>query len=227
MDSEPVKMPFKHRLILALIPVAALLVRIIGWTMRIRLTDAAKISPGARPAANQIYAFWHNQQLLACYFFRNHGIQVLVSRSKDGDYIAKALECFGFGTVRSSTSSGKLNALRGLARQLHAGRHVAITPDGPRGPIYQAQPGAVFLAMLSGHTVAPFGCAVDRAWRLKSWDRFEIPQPFSRAAIVYGEPMRIPAKMSDAEVAQWVQRLQDTLTELHHKALQEIAHKPS
>ena len=75
--------------------------------------------------------------------------------------------------------------------------------------------------------VAPFGCAVDRAWRLKSWDRFEIPQPFSRAAIVYGEPMRIPAKMSDAEVAQWVQRLQDTLTELHHKALQEIANKPS
>jgi lysophospholipid acyltransferase (LPLAT)-like uncharacterized protein len=170
----------------------------------------------------QVYAFWHNQQLLASYFFRNYGIRVLVSRSKDGDYIARALESFGFKTVRSSTSSGKINALRGLARELSAGWHVAITPDGPRGPVYDAQPGAVFLAQLTGHTIAPFGCATDRVWRLRSWDRFEIPKPFSRAVIVYGEAMTIPRRLTEEESRKWVSLLGQKLIDLRNQAELEL-----
>lgn len=207
-------------------PVASFLVRLMLMTLRVKLIDPHGLAPQAKPKSPLIYAFWHNQQLLATYFFRNHGIRVLVSRSKDGDYIAAVLHHFGFGTVRSSTSQGKVNALRGLARSLHQGHHTAITPDGPRGPIYQAQPGAVFLAALSGHSIAPFGCAVAKTWRLhRSWDQFEIPKPFSRAVIVFGEPMTIPKRMDDRQSEACRQQLQDALSRLRRQALDRLAGK--
>jgi lysophospholipid acyltransferase (LPLAT)-like uncharacterized protein len=117
------------------IPFAVLLVRLLGLTMRIRLVDPFGASPQAGKRIPIIYAFWHNQQLLSTFYFRGFGVRVLVSRSRDGDYIARTLHSLGFGTVRSSTSQGKVNALRGLARELKKGFNVAITPDGPRGPV--------------------------------------------------------------------------------------------
>jgi lysophospholipid acyltransferase (LPLAT)-like uncharacterized protein len=218
LDIKKPKVSFTHRLILALLPLAVGLIRLIGLTMRIKLVDQHCTSPFAKPAKPVIYAFWHNQQLLATYFFRNFGIRVLVSRSRDGDYIARVLECFGFGTVRSSTSTGKVNALRGLARELKAGYHAAITPDGPRGPVYQAQPGAMFLGALSGHAVVPFGCASDRVWHLRSWDRFEIPKPFSRAVIVFGQAMPIPRDLRDENVLQLNQQLEQQMNTLRDEA---------
>jgi lysophospholipid acyltransferase (LPLAT)-like uncharacterized protein len=212
------KITFKHRLILAVIPLAVGVIRVIGMTMRVRLMDPHHNSPYGRPAKPVIYAFWHNQQLLAAYFFRNFGVRVLVSRSRDGDYITRVLECLGFGTVRSSTSSGKVNALRGLARELKDGHHVAITPDGPRGPVYQAQPGAVFLGALSGHAVVPLGCACERVWRLHSWDRFEIPKPFSRAAIVYDHAIPIPRRLTDEQALQLNREIERKMNALRDEA---------
>ena len=209
-----------HRLIMAFIPFAVLLVRLLGLTMRIKLVDSHGVSPQAGKAIPVIYAFWHNQQLLSALFFRGFGARVLVSRSRDGDYIAKTLEHFGIGTIRSSTSQGKVNALRGLARELKKGYSAAITPDGPRGPMYQAQPGAVFLAAMSGCQVVPFGCAVDRVWRLRSWDSFEIPKPFSRAVFYFGEPLDIPRKLDQAQTQEWTARLQNCLNEARKKAME-------
>jgi lysophospholipid acyltransferase (LPLAT)-like uncharacterized protein len=212
------KVTFKHRLILAVIPLAVGVIRVIGMTMRIRLIDPHRTSPYARPAKPVIYAFWHNQQLLAAYFFRNLGIRVLVSRSRDGDYITRILECLGYDTVRSSTSSGKVHALRGLVRELKDGHHAVITPDGPRGPVYQAQPGAVFLGALSGHAVVPLGCASERVWRLHSWDRFEIPKPFSRAAIVYDRAIPIPRRLSDKEALDLNREIERQMNRLRDEA---------
>ncbi|MCJ7663948.1 MAG: lysophospholipid acyltransferase family protein [Desulfobacterales bacterium] len=218
MGNKKPNVPFKHRLILSLIFLAAALLRLLGLTMRIKLIDPHHTSPYVKPAKPAILAFWHNQQVLAAYFFRNLGLRVLVSRSKDGDYIAGILEHLGYGTVRSSTSSGKVNALRGLARELKSGHTVVITPDGPRGPVYRAQPGAVFLGALSGHAVVPFGCAVDRVWQLHSWDRFEIPKPFSRAVIVFGQAVSIPRDLRQDTMQPLIQDLERQLNDLRDKA---------
>lgn len=218
MDIKKPKVTFNHRFILALICPLAALIRLLGLTMRIKLVDPHHTSPFAKPTKSVIYAFWHNQQLLAAYFFRNFGIRVLVSRSKDGDYIARILELFGFDTVRSSTSTGKVNALRGLVRELEAGYHAAITPDGPRGPLYQAQPGAIFLGALSGHAVVPFGCAVDRIWQLRSWDRFEIPKFFSRAIIVFGRAVPIPRELRQETIHQFTRQIEQDMNDLRDKA---------
>lgn len=211
---------FKHRLILFLMRIVALIIRMVGWTMRITLIDQYGVSPPARTREKFIYAFWHNQQILSTFFFRNFGIRVLVSRSRDGDYIATVLKSLGFETVRSSTSSGKVNALRGLARELRGAHHTAITPDGPRGPLYRAQPGAVFLAALSGNRIAPFGCATGRVWTLpRSWDHFEIPKPFSRAIIVFGEAITVPRKMDDQKAAELTLVLEGEMNKLRRQAL--------
>lgn len=209
-----------HRLIMAFIPCAVLLVRLLGLTMRVRLVDPLGVSPQAGKATPVIYAFWHNQQLLSAFYFRGFGVRVLVSRSRDGDYIARTVHYLGFGTVRSSTSRGKVNALRGMARELKKGYSAAITPDGPRGPVYQAQPGAIFLAAMSGCQVVPIGCAVDRVWRLRSWDGFEIPKFLSRAVYFFGEPLDIPRKLDQAQTKEWTARLQNCLDEARKKAVE-------
>jgi lysophospholipid acyltransferase (LPLAT)-like uncharacterized protein len=209
-----------HRLILSLIPIIAFIIRVIGWTMRITLIDQHGVAPHARTQEKFIYVFWHNQQILSTYFFRNFHIRVLVSRSRDGDYIAKVLNLFGFKAVRSSTSSGKVHALRGLTRELRGDHHTAITPDGPRGPVYKAQPGAVFVAALSGNRVVPFGCAARRVWKLqRTWDQFAIPKPFSRALIVFGEPITIPKKVDVQAVAELSLLLEQEMNRLRKQAL--------
>ena len=214
------KKSITHRLILFLIPIIAFIIRVIGWTMRITLIDQHKVAPQARTREKFIYVFWHNQQILSTYFFRNFQIRVLVSRSRDGDYIAKVLDSFGFKTVRSSTSSGKVHALRGLTRELRGDYHTAITPDGPRGPVYKAQPGAVFVAALSGNRVVPFGCAARRVWKLhRTWDTFEIPKPFSRGVIVFGEPITIPKKVDVQAVEEWTVLLEQQMNKLREEAL--------
>jgi lysophospholipid acyltransferase (LPLAT)-like uncharacterized protein len=204
------KPPFKHRLILSLMPLGALLIKLLCLTVRARVIDTGKVAPRHKPKPT-IFAFWHEHQVISMSVFRGFGIYVLVSRSKDGDYASKVMESFGFNTIRSSSSNGRLTALRGLARMLRQGRHVAITPDGPRGPRHCCQPGPVFLGAITGARVIPFGCALDRAWRLKSWDRFEIPKPFSRAVVVFGEPLDVPAKLDEATSTELVAEFQRRL----------------
>ncbi|NTV53321.1 MAG: lysophospholipid acyltransferase family protein [Candidatus Firestonebacteria bacterium] len=211
------KQPFKYHLIMSLMPLGAWLVKLLFATVRVRLIDPNRLAPRNKPAST-IYAFWHEHQVLAMSTFRHWGVFVLVSRSRDGDYVSKVLDKFGFHTVRSSSSNGKLTALRGLARELSRGAHVTITPDGPRGPRHSCQPGPVFLGAMTGAKVVPFGCAVDRAWRLKSWDRFEIPKPFSRAAVVFGTSLQVPEKLDADLTATLVAELEQSLKALETQA---------
>jgi lysophospholipid acyltransferase (LPLAT)-like uncharacterized protein len=219
------KKPFKYHLIMFLIPVAALIIRIIGFTMRIRIIDPAGVAPQAQNTEKYIYSFWHNQLIVLIYTFRNLGVSVLVSRSRDGDYITRVNDLFGFGSLRSSTSSGKVTALRGLVRKLRSGGHVTITPDGPRGPVYKAQPGAVFLGALSGNAVVPFASFVDRTWKLRTWDRFEIPKPFSQAVIVLGERISIPKKLTDAQSVELTLLVENKINACRERAMTLVAEK--
>ncbi len=210
MDHPVEKPPFKYRLIMALIPLAVFICRLIRLSQKFYLIDPYKVAPTHKPAPT-IYTFWHDHQLGAMSSFPNFGIYVLASKSRDGDYISKALHLFGFNTVRSSTSSGKLTALRGMARALQQGSHVAITPDGPRGPKHVCQPGPVFLASMTGAKITPFGCATEPCWRLRSWDKFIIPKPFSRQAIAYGEPMDVPRTLTEETLKPLIAELEKRL----------------
>lgn len=138
-----------------------------------------------------VYLFWHEVILPMLWHHRNHGVEVVISESKDGQYVADLVTALGYGVVRGSSSSGASRALLSAVRSLQAGRSVAFTPDGPRGPRRVLKPGALAAAQRAGAHVVPTHAHADRSWRLNSWDRFLIPKPFARIELSYGEPLTI------------------------------------
>ena len=189
-------------------PVAAELVRVLGATLRVRAEGIEALSPSWRDARPLIYCVWHGRILMVPWLNarlrRSHGarpVSVLASRSRDGSLVGDYARRFGLEVVRGSSSRGGAGALRALVTAVRAGRDVALAPDGPRGPRGQLGSGVVALAALTGAPVVPLGFAARPAWRLATWDEFQIPAPFARAALVFGA-MASVARDADRERAR-------------------------
>jgi lysophospholipid acyltransferase (LPLAT)-like uncharacterized protein len=195
-----------------------LLVRLIAVTLRYRFDDRSGFL-GKSPAAPVIYATWHNRlalSLIAYYRFghpRNPtaGLAGMVSASRDGGLLAAILECFQVQPVRGSTSRRGRQALLELTTWAERGYDLAITPDGPRGPCYQVQDGVTSLAQLTGLPILPFSYHLGWKLRLKNWDRFQIPLPFSRCEMIIEQPIRVPREASDQEREVLRQQLEQVL----------------
>ena len=143
---------------------------------------------------------------------RDEGVAILISSHRDGELIARTAQRFHFRTVRGSTSRGGGRALLGLVRELERGGEVAVTPDGPRGPAERFAPGALVAAQRANAHIVPVAAVADRAWRLKSWDRFLVPKPFARVTVAYGPPTRVAAstaREAGDEAARFVALLAD------------------
>lgn len=192
---------------------AWLYMQVVGKTSRITV-KGQQVYPG--PA---VYALWHRQEVLMIYLHRDRNICGMVSKSKDGEYMARILLRFGFCFVRGSTTSGGIMALRGLIKAARDGYSVAITPDGPRGPIFKVKPGLILIAQKAGIPIIPAACALSHKKILGSWDKYQFPLPFGRIEAVYGEPLRV-AETDDIEAKslELEQRL-NALTEEAEKLL--------
>jgi len=166
----------KQRLLLAIVPpLVVLLIRALGATLRFRNINAPNTPVGDTMPGPTIFAFWHCSLLICAYRFRNLGIAILISRSFDGELIARTVELLGFVAVRGSSTRGGATALRYMAQAYAEGRICAFTADGPKGPARIAKPGPVHLAELTGATwLGAFHGEPDRAWRLNTWDNFLI-----------------------------------------------------
>jgi lysophospholipid acyltransferase (LPLAT)-like uncharacterized protein len=185
-------------------------IRLIGPTLRIAVSfeDGAQGKLEDRP---YIASFWHSCIIPSAYIFRDWGIRVITSASYDGEYIARIIHRFGFTAVRGSSSRNAVAALLGLRRALDEGWTVAFTLDGPRGPRHQVKPGPVALARASGLALTTFHAAVDKAWVLNSWDRLQIPLPFSRVLVRVGRLIQVPPDASDEDLEHYTAELQATL----------------
>ncbi len=162
-----------------------------------------------------IFCFWHNRMLLAPWLYQMHlrprpGV-VLTSPSRDGAYLDEVARHYGLRAVRGSTSKRGMRAMLELMQALEEGAHLGITPDGPRGPKYHFGPGAILLAQRSGRRIAPLHITLSRAWRLKSWDEFRIPKPFSRVTIRVGAAESIRRDLDEDEFERERLRLQTIL----------------
>ena len=194
------------------------LIHVLGSTLRWRTEGLEHYDAIVRGGHQPIMAFWHGRILPATYYFRGRGIVVITSENFDGEWIAGIIERFGYGTARGSTSRGGRRALLQLARDLEAGKPAGFTIDGPRGPARIAQPGAVWLAKATGHPVLPFHLEADRHWTLNSWDRTQIPKPFSTVAIAMGEPFDVPADADEAGIERARLELESRLKALEGRA---------
>jgi hypothetical protein len=189
-------------LILAVVPpLAALLVRLLGLTLRYEDRAEPGVTPGYLIPGPSVFAFWHRSLLVCAHRFRDQGITILVSSSFDGELITRTTELLGFHVVRGSSTRGGAAGLRAMQQAYAEGHRCAITADGPRGPVFVAKPGTALLANSVGPTsdsgqpsgtwVGCFYVLPQRAWQLRSWDRFMIPKPFSRVVVTW--PAHVPA----------------------------------
>lgn len=191
-----------------------------GWLMRLWcLTLRMKVEDrwgGKGGAAPVIFALWHNRIFVVPPAWRKlirgkRRVVVLTSASHDGATLARAMGVFGIGSVRGSSSRRAVAALVALRKALKDGIDCCVTPDGPRGPRYVLQPGLVKLAESGGAEVVPIHVEFGRAWRLKSWDRFAIPLPFSRVRVVFDEALAVPPGLANDDFERWRARIEEVL----------------
>ncbi len=189
-------------------------VGLIGRTIRWEIQGWDNFEQARATGRGIIFTFWHNRVFLATWFWRRRGIVVMTSRSFDGEYIARFIQRFGYGAARGSSSRGAGRALMLMLGCMRSGVDTAFTIDGPRGPVYAAKRGATLLARRAGAVILPFHISSQRCWEVPSWDRFQVPLPFSRAAMLIGEPIEVIPGATDAEADFAQARLQSVLDRL-------------
>lgn len=194
-------------------PLVAALGRTLSWSVE----GLSHYEDAMRSGRPPILALWHGRILPATLFWRDRGIVAMTSANFDGEWTAQLMARFGYRAARGSTSRGGSRALVQLRRELAAGRPVAFTVDGPRGPARVVQPGAVWLAGATGHPIVPFHIECERHWTMRSWDAAQVPSPFTRVAVVIGAPIFVEKK-SDDRVKQGTEELRAALASLENGA---------
>lgn len=186
----------------ALVRFGYALLSVWSRTIRYQVDDRAGLLQ-APDSQRFIGALWHNRLLLLPFVLKKFLPQrkgaALISASRDGEWLAKIVHRFGFDVVRGSSSRKGAEAMRLLSDVIKAGGDVVITPDGPRGPAYRPGGGIVYLAQLTGARVQPVNMEYSSCWRLRSWDRFILPKPFSRVRVVFGQPLSFAPTRTEEE----------------------------
>ena len=197
------------------------LLRVLRFTWRVRVSDPHGVMDAARDQPFILCA-WHNRIIYALFATRDvirpktgRKVAAMVSASSDGAFAVEIMRAFGIVPIRGSTSRRGRQALLELSRQARAGLHLAITPDGPRGPCHEIQEGILSLSQVTGLLIVPLGCEAGRKVRFKSWDRFQLPWPLTRCDFVFGEPMAVPRRVTGAERAVLKGELKRRMAEIN------------
>jgi lysophospholipid acyltransferase (LPLAT)-like uncharacterized protein len=197
--------------------------RLFGFTFRIVELGKEPYSRLVTSGSPLILSIWHTNVLYSPYFHRGKNVAVLISESKDGDFINQVVVRFGNLSIRGSSSKGGSKALKAMIAHLKKGLSVAFTPDGPRGPALIVQPGLIAAAQITQAPIVPFHYECTRQWILeKSWDKHRVPKPFATAVISYGEPLRIPRTLSESEFETERLRVEKAMLANRDRAIAEV-----
>jgi lysophospholipid acyltransferase (LPLAT)-like uncharacterized protein len=197
----------------------ARLIHLILWimrlTMRVRVDGGEIMRDFTRRGEGFIGIFWHARLIMIPFVYPGKRMNVLIGTHRDGQIIADVMHCFGFRTVRGSSSKGGDKAVKEMVKLLASNNDLAITPDGPKGPAETLKPGVAQIARLTGKAVVPVAFGASRFRRFRSWDRFIIPYPFSKVVFVIGEPLRY---IKGEEIEQFRLRIENALKEATERA---------
>lgn len=201
------------------IRIADFLIDVLLKTVRIKVENFDLVEKLEKEKKNYIVAFWHGSMLVGWYLQKNKNFAALVSQSKDGEVLTSILKNWKFHVVRGSSNKGGSEALDMLIHLTEENYHLAITPDGPTGPIYKMKPGAVVLSHRAQIPLMLLGIGMKNKWTLKSWDNFEIPKPFSKVVALYSDPIFIDKQLSREQISAKIEECEKQLNELQKQAL--------
>jgi lysophospholipid acyltransferase (LPLAT)-like uncharacterized protein len=180
--------------------IAAPFLKLLASTWRVQLVHEDRWRPLYQARQPHVFLLWHEALLPLLWQHRGQGISIVVSEAREGRYLSDFAASLGYRALHGSSTRGGARALLGAVRELRAGRAVAFTPDGPRGPRRELKPGVVAAAQRGGAPIVPLHAEADRAWRLHSWDRLMIPKPGARVWVNYGQPFEVgPGDVGFAE----------------------------
>ena len=199
---------------------ASTAISVLIKTLRIKVINGETISKLASDKKNFVSAFWHGSMLIGWYMHRNENVAALVSQSKDGEVLAKILKKWNYKVVRGSSSLGGNEALSVMIDLIRGNNFLAITPDGPRGPVNKMKAGAVISAKKTNVPLFLAGIGIKKKFVLKSWDHFEVPKPFSKVVVLYSDPVLINDSFSYEETNQKIIECEALLNKLQKDALQ-------
>ena len=221
VPAEP-RFSLKQRIVLRVVPwlTHALLI-LLGSTLRFEHSwdGDPPLPPGTDlPPQGAIHPFWHGCLLSAGYYFRGRGIAVMVSSSFDGELITRVADRLGMRTIRGSSTRGAVLALLGMRKQAEQGVSTSFTADGPKGPRFVAKPGPLLLARSMQRPIYCFYCAPRRAWQLNTWDRMQIPKPFTKVHLRWAKAIEVPADASPEEMKALYNQMQSALEDVRLEA---------
>lgn len=192
--------------------------QIIGRTTKFHITGDELFREHHLSGKGLIIAIWHGRTLLPVYYYRGLGVWTITSLSRDGEFQTRIVNRFGFRTVRGSSGRGGMKAALIISKKLAEGGILAITPDGPRGPIHEVQDGTVFLSRHAGCPIIPVGVGLSKRKLTKAWDKYAFPYPFGRCEMVFGEPISPPESDSEEETNVVSGILKAALLDVQRKA---------
>ena len=197
------------------------LIKLIGRTVKFEIQGWENWEAASVQGKIPIYTFWHNRIFLSIYFWQRRRIVVMTSQSFDGEYIARFVQRFGNGAARGSSTRGATGAFVEMVRLIRAGCPAAFTIDGPKGPRYVAKMGAVLLAKKTGQPILPFTITAAKFWEAKkTWDRSQVPRPFTRARVDIAAPIYVGPDADDGELDKKRDELQRALDEVSRRGEQ-------
>jgi lysophospholipid acyltransferase (LPLAT)-like uncharacterized protein len=212
----------RQRLVLAVAPrLVWALLWLVGrtWRFEVIAEDGATPLPFGEGAGAEIFCFWHQCVLPCTFYYRRTHATIIVSRSFDGELITRTLELFGFHTTRGSSSRGAREGLLGLKQVIESGHPAIFTADGPRGPIYRTKMGPIKLAHITGARIGAFHLEPERAWTMRSWDRFLVPKPFTRVVVSWARWTSVPADLADNQFEEKREELNAAIERARKNAL--------
>lgn len=213
----------KRRFLVWLLPLIVVwFQRLIGFTSRFRFLTNEQYEELFKNKKPFIYSIWHTNVLYSPYLHRGKNVAVLISESKDGDYINQVVHRFGNTSVRGSSSKGGSKALKAVIQHLKKGLPAAFTPDGPRGPAFIVQPGIIAAAQVTQVPIVPFHYECSRQWILeRAWDKHRVPKPFTTFVVSYGEPISVPRDLNEEEFELMRLKVEEAMLTNRNRAILE------
>ena len=197
---------------------------ILLWckTLRITRVNADQFDELKRSGKNVVVAFWHGSMFVGWFLHRpetNWNISALVSQSNDGEFLSTILERWNYTMIRGSSHIGGKEAMQLMVDEVEKGNSLGITPDGPRGPRHEMKMGAVRVAQRTGVPLVLVGIAASSKKQLQSWDKFDVPRPFSSVVATYSEPIIVPKELNNETLDEFKQRMQSVMVKLTKEAM--------
>lgn len=188
---------------------------IIGHTARFKVIGYERVTELVKSGSGFILAVWHGRTLMPVHYCRGMGIWAITSLSRDGELQTNIVSRFGYRTIRGSTGRGAIKAALAACKRLQEGGILAITPDGPKGPQHEVQPGIIFMAQRAGCPIIPIGVGARPRRLMKAWDEYLLPLPFAKCALVFGDPLTID---KDEPIEPYQESLKEALGEVQTQA---------